>query len=199
MTGIISTIDSEARQRVLEAAEWLFTERGYKSVTLRDLASAVGIRHASLYHHAPGGKEQLYVEVVERNLRRHADGLRAAIDGAEPTIRPQLQAVARWLLTQPPMDLMRMTHSDLPAIDPTHAERLAHLALESLIEPVWRLLQDAQKRGEVEHHDLGLVAGGFIGMIESLHAIPEYGLTRSRQALADDLIDVLLHGLLKQW
>jgi hypothetical protein len=47
---------------------------------------------------------------------------------------------------------------------------------------------------------LGLIAGGFLGMIESLHAIPEYALqeeSRSRQELANELIEVLLHGLRK--
>jgi AcrR family transcriptional regulator len=39
--------ESEARERVLAAAERLFAERGYAAVTLRDIAAAVGIRHAS--------------------------------------------------------------------------------------------------------------------------------------------------------
>jgi AcrR family transcriptional regulator len=61
---------SESRERVLQQAEHLFSERGYAAVTLRDIAAGLGIRQASLYHHVPGGKEQLYVEVTERNLRR---------------------------------------------------------------------------------------------------------------------------------
>ena len=48
---------SDAKARVLEAAETLFHTRGYKAITLRDIASAVGLNHASLYHHVPGGKE----------------------------------------------------------------------------------------------------------------------------------------------
>ena len=48
---------SEARERVLDGAAKLFTERGYAAVTLRDIAAEVGIRHTSLYHHVPGGKE----------------------------------------------------------------------------------------------------------------------------------------------
>jgi AcrR family transcriptional regulator len=147
----------EARQRVLAAAERLFAERGYNSVTLRAIAGVIGIRHASLYHHAPGGKEQLYVEVVERNLRRHAAGLQGAMDGADSSLRAQLQGIAAWLLAQPPMDLVRMTHSDLPAIDPDEAQRLAQLAFEAIIMPVWRVLEAAHSPGALYYHNLGLV------------------------------------------
>ncbi|MBZ0309485.1 MAG: TetR/AcrR family transcriptional regulator, partial [Anaerolineae bacterium] len=54
-------------------AEHLFAERGYTAVTLRDIAEAVGLRHASLYHHVPGGKEALFIEVTERTMKRHAE------------------------------------------------------------------------------------------------------------------------------
>ncbi len=189
------SIHSEARERVLEAAERLFAEKGYKAVTLRDIALAVGIRHASLYHHVPGGKEELFVEVTERNLKRHADGLQQALASAEVNVRAQLQAVAQWLLSQPPMDLIRMTHSDMPAVAPKQAQRLMTLAYASLLEPVVGVMQEAQARGEIKHPDVGLVGSGMVGLIESLHAIPEQYLTKSRLQMAYELIDVMLHGI----
>jgi AcrR family transcriptional regulator len=186
---------TEARERVLDAAGRLFAQHGYTAVTLRDIGAAAGIRHASLYHHVPGGKEALFVEVTERNLRRHRAGLAQAIAGAPGDLRAQLYAVADWLLAHPPMDLVRMTHSDMPAINPAQARRLSNMAVEALIGPVQAALERAQARGEIRHHDLGLVAGGLLGMIESLHALPEMPVERSRPELAHDLIDTMLDGL----
>jgi TetR/AcrR family transcriptional regulator, cholesterol catabolism regulator len=190
-------LNSQARQRVLDAAERLFGERGYAAVTLNDIASAVGIRHASLYHHVPGGKQELFIEVTERSLHRHANGLHQAIDGAQPDVRSRLYAVARWLLSQPPMDLVRMVHSDMPAIDPESAMRLSLLALEAMIEPVSRLLHEAQANGEVDHTDLGVIAGGLVGMIESLHSVPP-NVPISRESMALTLIDVMMDGMIKR-
>lgn len=199
--------NTEARERVLEAAERLFAQKGYAAVTLRDIAAEVGIRHTSLYHHAPGGKEELFIEVMERNLKRHQAGLEQAIQAAEPKVQAQLNAVANWLLSQAPMDLVRMTHVDMPIIAPAHAERLSALAFAALILPVHRLLQRAQACGEIVHHDLGLVAGGLVSMIESLHAVPDRALAESghaqaiaarRMAMAHELIDVMLNGLYKR-
>jgi TetR/AcrR family transcriptional regulator, cholesterol catabolism regulator len=186
---------TESRERVLEAAEQLFAERGYKAVTLRDIAAEVGIRHTSLYHHIPGGKEQLFVEVLERNLARHHVGLGRAIAGAAADIRAQLYAVADWLLSQPPMDLVRMVHSDMPAIEVGHAERLAEATYTALVGPIEGALVQARARGEIAHADLSLIAGGIFGMIESLHAIRAADLPQPRAQMAYGLIDAMLDGL----
>ncbi len=185
----------EARERVLVAAEKLFSQRGFSSVTLRDIAAEVGIRHTSLYHHVPGGKEELFIEVMERNLRRHQAGMTAAIEQAGPDIQLQLYSVADWLLSQPPMDLVRMVHADLVEIDPSEGHRLSELTLTAMIEPINTALRKASDRGEIAFKNLGVVAGGLLGMIESLYSVPEYALEQSRQEMAHDLIDAMLTGL----
>ncbi|NJN94756.1 MAG: TetR/AcrR family transcriptional regulator [Anaerolineales bacterium] len=191
------TSNTEARERVLEAAERLFAGKGYTAVTLRDIAAEVGIKHTSLYHHVPGGKEELFIEVTVRGFEQHRAGLNQAIHQAEPDVQSRLRVVAEWLLSHPPIDLIRLTYSDMPAIAPAQAERLSELAFESLIMPVTHLLEQAQQQGEIAHHDLGLIAGGFIGMIESLHSVPEYVLEGgvTRITMAYELIEVLLNGL----
>lgn len=184
-----------ARERVLAAAEQLFARHGYTAVTLRDIAATVGIRHTSLYHHVPGGKEALYVEVMERHLQRHAQGLRAAIAAAAPTVEAQLYAIADWLLSQPPMDMLRMTYTDLPAIDPAHAAHLTTATYEAMLVPIEEVLAVARERGELDHADIALVAGGLFGVIESIHAVPPMALTQPRPQMARAIIDVMLNGV----
>ena len=55
------------RERILDAAETLFAERGYDGTTLRDVAAHVGLRNPSLYNHFDS-KESLYAAVLERDL-----------------------------------------------------------------------------------------------------------------------------------
>ncbi|NJP07965.1 MAG: TetR/AcrR family transcriptional regulator [Chloroflexaceae bacterium] len=189
-------VESQAtRERLLDAAERLFAQKGYTGVTLRDIATEVGIRHTSLYHHVPGGKQQLFIEVSERHFLRHQQGLEGAIAGAASDIRSRLCAVADWLLSQPPMDLVRMVHVDMPAIDGHQAKRLSEVAYTSLLVPIEMLLRQAQQQGEIEYRNHGLVAGGFLGMIESLYAVPDTALLHSREYMAYELIDTILSGL----
>jgi TetR/AcrR family transcriptional regulator len=54
-------------QRILDAAEDLFAEKGYSATSLGDVADRVGIRSPSLYNHFRN-KEALYEAVLERLL-----------------------------------------------------------------------------------------------------------------------------------
>ncbi len=201
---MINPIVPDSKDRVLIAADRLFMERGYKAVTLRDIAKVLGIKHASLYYHAPGGKEQLFIEVTERNLKSHHAGLTASMAAAGADLRAQLYAASGWLLSQPPMDLLRMTLSDLHEIAPDEAQRLGKLVQESMLDPLNSVLDAARLRGEIAPVDSGAVAGGLLAMLEGLHAVPDlvflYGESpwhgKSRLHMAHYLVDVVLRGLL---
>ena len=188
-------LPQDARERVLDAAEKLFAQRGYNAVTLRDIATEVGINHTSLYHHVPGGKEDLFVEVTERHLQRHRAGITNAAHQAGPEIQARLYAIADWLLSQPPIDLIRMTYTDMPAIEVERAGRLAQTTFESLLIPIEAVLREAGEKGEISYQQGGPLSGGILGMIESLFAVPEQALPYSRQRMAHELIDIVMKGL----
>lgn len=183
-----------ARDRVLETAERLFSERGYTAVTLRDIAGSLGIKQASLYYHAPGGKEELFVLVTERGLERHQVGLEEAITQAGPQLRQQLRAAARWLLAQPALNFSRMMRSDMPAISPEQAERLrlkAYLALIAPLESAFSASLPAEKAARA-----GQLAGAFLSIIEGIHNLPDsFVHDQSRTHMADFLIDTWIDGL----
>lgn len=188
--------NSDARERVLEVAERLFGERGYNAVTLRDIAAEVGIKHASLYHHVPAGKEALFVEVTERNLHRHRIGLEKAVMQSWLDFRGKLRAAADWLLSQPPLDLLRMTSSDMPSIQTETAERLTRLAYAALREPIQQVLEQAQAAGLIRtDKHLTLVSLTFVTLIQGIHAIPMQFVQRSQAEIVDDIVDLFLEGL----
>lgn len=188
-------VRSEARERVLVAAEQLFAEKGYGPVTLRQIGARAGLNHSSLYHHVPGGKEELFVEVMARIYERHCAGLSAALQAAQPELRAQLYAVADWLLGQPPMDLVRLEYVDMPELAPASVHQLSEGAYLALQMPVIKALAAAQARGEIPEEDYDLISGGLIGMIQSLFAVSEQVAGKSRPAMARRLIDLLLDGL----
>ncbi|MDF1836442.1 MAG: helix-turn-helix domain containing protein, partial [Planctomycetota bacterium] len=58
-------IHGQARERLLEAAAKLFSERGYEGVSIREIAGAAGVRHGGVNYHFRG-KRDLYLEVMQR-------------------------------------------------------------------------------------------------------------------------------------
>jgi AcrR family transcriptional regulator len=55
------------RDKVVDAAVRVFTARGYEATTMADVAAALGIHKASIYHHI-AGKEQLLDDALTRAL-----------------------------------------------------------------------------------------------------------------------------------
>ncbi len=187
--------NQEARERVLQAAESLFVSCGYQAVKIKDIAKAAGIHHASIYHHIPGGKSDLFVEVMTRYLQRHQTGLRSAIANADTDLQSQLSAIAAWLLSQPPLDAIRLTNSDLPAIDPEAAKAIDNLAFEAVLLPIVFVLESARAQGSIEHPNLGNVAGAILSSVEGLHALPDEHVRGSRLVMAEELMAIFIRGL----
>lgn len=189
---------SDAKTRVLDAAEQLFHARGYKAITLRDIAGAVGLNHASLYHHVPGGKEALFVEVMQRAFARHRAHLETALDGAGPDLRSQLRAAAQWMLSQPPIDFQHMMLADMPALSPDAGAMLGRDAYFAFLHPVEAAFSAAHRRGEIRMISNPItLAGAFLAIVQNAHAAPirPEHTTQSRADMIDELIDVLLDGL----
>ncbi len=190
--------DNATRARLLDIAEELFAARGYTAVRLRDIAQALGMRHASLYYYAPGGKEQLYVEVMERSMRRHRAGLTEAIAGAGADVRAQVYAVADWLATQPPLDVTRMYQADMPELGKERAEQLMALAYDSLRLPIGAAIARAQEAGQIRISDVDLAAMALVSLVESVHAIPAAYRGPEAVTLGRQLADMLLDGWLRR-
>lgn len=186
---------NEARERVLDAAEGLFMERGYAAIKLKHISAKLGIKESSLYYHFPGGKETMYIEVMHRNLRRHQEGIERAIQQAGDAWVEQLQAVAYWLLSQSPLDVMRMHNSDLPAIDTKSATELEDASYVALNLPIKQILERAVESGEAAATDNDLLAGIFISMISAVHVIKPAWNPRTKHEMADVLVDTWVNGL----
>lgn len=192
--------DNETRQRILDVAEELFSKRGYQPVKLRDIAEAVGMRHASLYYYAPGGKEGLFVEVMERMLRRHNQGMQRVIEEAGNEIVDQLRAVARWFIHQPPMNLDRIFNSDMTTLDPAQAARLSAMAMEMLTAPLYFAIDQAKSAGQIRLIDTAVAAMSLISLVQGVNSIPdaEWITLERREEIALNAVDLLLYGLLKR-
>jgi TetR/AcrR family transcriptional repressor of lmrAB and yxaGH operons len=59
-------VGQQARDRLIESAARLFRRQGYAATGVKQLLDGSGTVNGSLYHHFPGGKEQVAVAVAER-------------------------------------------------------------------------------------------------------------------------------------
>ena len=70
--------EKDVQERLLDAAEELFCERGFKGTSIRDIAANAGCNVASVNYYF-GGKNNLYIEVWRRHLIPMRDARIASI------------------------------------------------------------------------------------------------------------------------
>jgi TetR/AcrR family transcriptional regulator len=83
---------TDTRDRVLQVAQVLFAERGYRGTSLRDIAKRIGIKAPSLLHHFPS-KQQLYLAVLDKMFESLEDAANAVAWGRESRQERMRQAV----------------------------------------------------------------------------------------------------------
>lgn len=82
----------DTRDRVLQVAQALFAERGYRGTSLRDIAKRIGIKAPSLLHHFPS-KQQLYLAVLDKMFESLEDAANAIAWGKGSRQERMRQAV----------------------------------------------------------------------------------------------------------
>jgi TetR/AcrR family transcriptional regulator, lmrAB and yxaGH operons repressor len=60
----VQKVPADTRSRILKAALRLFRQHGYHGVGLNDILAMAQAPKGSMYHHFPGGKEEIGVAVV---------------------------------------------------------------------------------------------------------------------------------------
>ena len=85
---------AQRREQILDAAGALFAERAYDEVSIEDIASAAGVTRG-LVHHYFGGRNDVYVALLERLGAQREDQLRPP---AGRSARARVaDTVSRWL------------------------------------------------------------------------------------------------------
>ena len=85
------TKSSETREAILSGARQLFGERGYGSVTNKDLAAAAGVTTGALYHYVES-KLELYLE-VHRDMQVQIYRRFQVAESSQQTFIGKLEAV----------------------------------------------------------------------------------------------------------
>ena len=93
-------LEITVQDRLLDAAEKLFCERGFAATSVRDLTAEAGCNIAAVNYHF-GGKDQLYQEMFRRQMKTAVSDSVAVIDQVMSSPSPSLEALIRGWVTPP--------------------------------------------------------------------------------------------------
>jgi AcrR family transcriptional regulator len=153
------------RTAILDAALDLFADKGFFGTTLRDIATAVGVRESALYNYFPG-KDALFEELIVSSQEEKHERLQAIASDESLDVRAALEELAAAILqnyAQPRQQrLFRVLLSD--------GIRLARNGRLNLLErmgstgrgPIHDLLRRAVRQGVVRDADLTMMVLAFV-------------------------------------
>lgn len=199
MTPEASTRPS-SRAEILAVARRLFMTRGYRAVSTREIAEAVGITQPALYHHF-GGKEALYVAVLEADLARQAETIREAtrVDAPAPE---RLRRLAASIAAQAEHDLGQMFHDLRFEVSEPTRRRMGIAFRDAMMTPMADLVDALVDEGAIAppeesgmaRPEVAMFILSVIRMLKEASGGPSRGPGRAPDEIGDLTVRLVLHG-----
>jgi len=195
-----SALDRETRRQILKVAEELFLARGYKGVSMKDVAEAVQVTPAALYYHFPQGKEDLFMSTIQALFEGWAAGVSRAIAPAR-RIRERLQLLTEYLLTLPVNHFPTLAQDAHEHMKDREKQRaIFHQLREMFMRQIVDVFQQAKDAGEIRA-DISIPAlanmyqGMIIASLQHKHISAKKAEIVEVSELSATLIAVLLDGI----
>jgi AcrR family transcriptional regulator len=192
------------RLQILRVAMRLFSQRGFRGTTTKEIALAAGVSEAMVFRHF-ATKEELYSAILDHKACVHEtmDPLQVVAEAvAAKDDRAVFEGLALDALNQHDCDPefhRLLLHSAL------EEHELAHMFWEKFVKRVYRTLRsyirERQRDGAMQNIEPLVVVRAFIGMIihhslnNNLWDRQQQLLKISNQAAAREFTNILLHGV----
>jgi AcrR family transcriptional regulator len=188
--------DSGGRDAILDTSAKLFSQHGYKEVSIRDIAQACGMTNAALYYHFRN-KEDLFLAMLQRDHEKTLIALREAVNGPG-----DLREDLKQLMTSYASITCERRHSfqtlwrDLRNVEDVRGHKLFGEIRSSFLRPLEERLAQAQAAGEIQPGDARFYARLLHGMIMALahEGRPDKPRRASPQEV-EAAVDVFLKGV----
>src|SRR5437588_5626228 len=76
---------TDTKERMVDAALGLFQRQGFDRTAFSEILRHSGAARGAIYHHFPGGKEELALEVVKESTARITDRVGRATKAGRPS------------------------------------------------------------------------------------------------------------------
>jgi AcrR family transcriptional regulator len=183
---------------ILKAATMLFAEKGYSETSLMDIAQAVGLSKAAVYHYFPT-KQVIYEAIVVDLLQRLCAHVEGAIAGKPATTADRLRT---------------MMHSHAEFFEGNYAEYVTLLhgvaglnravgdeerSIRDRYEGLYRtVMTEGLRAGDLRIDDPAIAARAVLSMLNWMTRWFDPKGPRRATSFADAYFDIVAHGVLKR-
>ncbi len=182
------------RDEILLAAAQIFSQKGFHATSMQDIAQAVNLQKASLYHHVTS-KQEILVEVLDRALDLLIERMQSVLDCPAPPDEKLRQAMIVYLKTMlDRRDLAAVLLLEHRSLEPEMQSR--HVPRRDRFERLWRdLIQDGLDADQYCCTDPAVASWALLGVLNWTITWyrPEGSLTS--EEIAEQFANLFLNGL----
>ena len=199
----VREITKVRRQEILDAAEKLFSQKGFKGTTTKDLAAKAGVHEAVLFRHF-SSKHDLYDATLELKISRNRN---SALEQMERSAKSRddrafFEALATGLLTrfeEDPSIPRLILYSALDRHEPPKVTTERQLRVEQpTLDYISKRMRDGAFRRMDPNHAVYAFGAMLFGYIVRQQIL---GMSRhkthDRIKIAKDFVTIFLEGMLK--
>jgi TetR/AcrR family transcriptional regulator, cholesterol catabolism regulator len=188
--------------QIYEVAARLFCDRGFDATSMSDIADAVGITKAGIYHFVPGGKKELLFAVMSYSMDRLEESVinpALSITDAEKRLRSIIINHASLITGGSGPDghsPMTIVVDEVAGLSPSQLRKI-NQRKRAYLDLVRGTLQQLKEEGRLKDVDLTVAAFSIIGMMLWLSRWfhPNGRLTSDQAAV--EISKIALGGLLR--
>lgn len=181
------------KSQIINTASKLFKERGYSAVTMRDLATELGIKAASLYNHI-NSKQEILKEIIISIAEDFTEGIKE-IEENNQSASDKLRAIVKLhviITSENPYGMASLNN------DWMHLEDKLEYYLElrnNYEERFRKILKQGIERNEFMDVDVEVMLFSVLSTLRSLYLWIPKKENLNIPTLASDLSLVLIEGI----
>lgn len=184
------------RDDILEAAAQVFRQKGFHGASMNDIAEAVNLQKASLYHHV-SSKQEILFELLDRALELLLERISPIAAQGIPADERLRQMIREYLqILAENTDLSAVLLFEHRSLEGKQHAR--HVPNRDKFEALWRnVLADGVRTKKFTCDDIPLAARATLGIMNWTITWYRPNGDLSIDQIADQYANLLLNGLLK--
>jgi AcrR family transcriptional regulator len=185
------------RDDILEASAQIFRQKGFHAASMQDIAKAVNLQKASLYHHV-SSKQEILLALLDQALDMLIEQTEAVMAQPLPPDEKLRQAMREYLQTMlDNFDLAAVLLLEHRSLEPQYHAR--HIPRRDRFEYLWRdLIHEGCAQGSFNCSETALVTRSLLGVLNWTITWYRPDGEFSPAQLAEQYADLFFNGLLSR-
>ncbi|GAB4416979.1 MAG: TetR/AcrR family transcriptional regulator [Anaerolineales bacterium] len=184
------------RDDILDAAAQVFRQKGFHGASMADIAEAVKLKKASLYHHVDS-KQEMLLALLDRALGMLIEQIGAVAEqelSADEKLRQMILVYLKGLADNADLaSVLLFEHRSLES-----KQRRKHIPQRDRFEALWRrVLEQGVQEGVFTCSDPALAVRAMMGTLNWTITWFRPSGTNSIEQIADQYAKLMLNGLRK--